>query len=79
MINNADYRENGRKPQHTCTCACAASLSSHSSYCCSNSPAGADTYMHAMGSVKRAAAFTSHVTPPGWKDAYPVMQNPLTQ
>ena len=52
-------------------------LSSHSSYCCSNSPAGAGTYMHAVRSIKRAAAFTSHVTPPGWKDAYPAMQNPL--
>ena len=42
-------------------------LSSHSSYCCSNSPAGAGTYMHAVRSIKRAAAFTSHVTPLGGK------------
>ena len=46
-------------------------LSSHSSYCCSNSPAGAGTYMHAVRSIKRAAAFTSHVTPPWVKRCIP--------
>ena len=37
----------------------SSALSSHSSCCCSNSPAGAGTNIHAVRSIKRAAAFTS--------------------
>ena len=40
---------------HMCMRMCSSALSSHSSYCCSNSPAGAGTYIHTVGSIKRAA------------------------